>query len=515
VAPDWSSVYAELSRRGDALTPAEFDQLAVAAYLLGRDDDTVRAFERAHAGHAAANDVGAAARSAYWLGVTLFLRGEMAPGGGWMARAARLAEEADDRECQALLLVPDFLGALDGGDAPRADELTREMLALAAGSRDHDVLAMVHLSRGQALLLAGACGDAMKLFDEVMVAVMAGEVSPIPAGLAYCIVVDACMQGCDVRRASEWTDALNRWCDAQPDLVPYRGQCLVHRSQVLQYRGAWDDAITEAAHAERHLTDPPHPALGMALYQQGELRRLRGEFAEAERFYRLASAHGRDPRPGLALLRLAEGNADAAVATIQRMLPESESQFDRPAVLLAAVEVLAATGDLAAARAAADELAAVAASGDAVMLRAMSDYAAGCVAADPRAGLAALRRALTAFRELGIAYEEARVRVKIADACAALGDADTQGFELDAARDVFARLGAAPDLAALGADAPSDDLPITGREVEVLQLVAKGMTNREIAGALVLSEHTVARHLQNIFLKLGVSSRAAATAYAY
>jgi DNA-binding NarL/FixJ family response regulator len=515
VAPDWSSVYADLSGRADELAPGELDQLAVAAYLLGRDDESVRAFERAHAGHAAAGDVRLAARSAYWLAVTLILRGEMAPGGGWMARAARLAEEVDDDEVRALLLVPDLLGALDSGDAARADAVTCQMLELSAASQDPDVLAITHLSRGQALLLGGAGRDAMNLFDEVMVGVMAGEVSPIPAGLAYCIVVDCCMQACDVRRASEWTDALSRWCDAQPDLVPYRGQCLVHRSQVLQFRGAWDEAIEEAAHAERHLSDPPHPALGMALYQQGELRRLRGDYAGAEGFYRSASAHGRDPRPGLALLRMAQGKTDAAAATLERMLGESELQLDRAVVVVAAVDVLLAVGDLASARAAADELAAIAGAGDVALLHAMSDYASGCIASDAGTALVALRRSLAAFRELGSSYDEARVRVKIAGVCAALGDVDTQSIELDAARDVFTRLGAAPDLAALGGRAPADDLPITDREVEVLKLVAKGMTNREIAAALVLSEHTIARHLQNIFLKLGVSSRSAATAYAY
>jgi DNA-binding NarL/FixJ family response regulator len=346
---------------------------------------------------------------------------------------------------------------------------------------------------------------------------MAGEVSPIPAGLAYCIVVDCCMQSCDLRRASEWTDALSRWCATQPGLVPYRGQCLVHRSLVLLFRGAWEEAITEAAHAERHLTDPPHPALGMALYQQGELRRLRGDFAEAERFYRSASAHGRDPRPGLALLRLAEGSTDAAAATLRRMLQESEQQLDRPAVLMAAVDVLLAAGDVPGAQQAATALAAVAAAADAALLRAMADYAAGRLALASGAygdALVALRSSLAGFRELGSAYDGARVRVLIAEACAALGDTDSSAFELDAARAVFARLGAAPDLSPLDAP-PAADLPITDREVEVLKLVATGMTNREIAATLVLSEHTVARHLQNIFLKLDISSRAAATAYAY
>jgi DNA-binding CsgD family transcriptional regulator len=328
----------------------------------------------------------------------------------------------------------------------------------------------------------------------------------------------------DLRRAAEWTEALQAWCASQPDLVPYRGQCLVHRAQVLQAHGAWSDALAEADRASRWLAEPVHPARGLALYQQGELHRLRGEFADAEQAYREASRLGREPVPGFALLRLAEGNVEAAAVAVKRVVEESRGRFDHPAVLAAGVEIMLAADDLGTARSMTDELAEVAAGFDAPMVAAMVDYAAGTVLlveGDAPAALAALRRARGAWQELAMPYEEGRARAFIGVACEALGDHDAAALELDAARATFEHLGARPDLERLATlmhdrvPAQPHPTPLTERECEVLRHVATGKTNREIATALTISEHTVGRHLQNIFLKLGLSSRAAATAYAY
>jgi DNA-binding CsgD family transcriptional regulator len=354
-----------------------------------------------------------------------------------------------------------------------------------------------------------------------MVLVTSNEVSPVLAGIVYCGVVDSCMEAGDLRRAAQWTDALERWCADQPDLVPYRGQCLVHRSQVLAAKGEWLEASTAADLACRRLSEPLHPALGLALYQQGDLHRLRGELAAAEEAYRAAGLHGKDPMPGFALLRLAQGDVAAATAAAHRLAAEHREAGSMAAPVLAAVvEILIASGDTAGARAVADDLVALAGASDLPLVQATVAFATGLVKLandDASAALAAFRRACQLWHELEMPYETARTRVGIARACAALGDDDACALELDAARAIFARLGAGPELARLDA-APVDEsrrAGLTGRECEVLRQVAAGRTNRQIAAELSISEHTVARHLQNIFLKLGLASRAAATAYAY
>jgi ATP/maltotriose-dependent transcriptional regulator MalT len=345
-----------------------------------------------------------------------------------------------------------------------------------------------------------------------------GEVSPIPAGIIYCAVVDGCVEACDLRRAAEWTEALRRWCDDQPDLVPYRGQCMVHRSQVLLAQGSWADAATEAELACRRLADPLHPALGLAHYQRGELHRLRGELDAAAEAYREASRCGHDPVPGFALLRLAEGDVDGAVRAVRRMLDEHGVGPARSGLLAAAVEARLAAGDTAEAGELAEELGELAAAMGTEMVSAFAEHARGTVllaSGDVPAAIAALRAACKTWRDLQMPYEVARTRFQLGVAYRAVGDDDAAELELDGARATFQSLGAAVELARIEAAAPAEPGVLTGRERQVLRLVASGKTNREIAGELVISEHTVSRHLQNMFMKLGVTSRAAATAYAY
>ncbi|HEY8547601.1 MAG TPA: helix-turn-helix transcriptional regulator, partial [Acidimicrobiales bacterium] len=496
-----------------------------------------------------------AGRCAFWLGFGLLLRGEEARGGGWLARAERLAEDVraggGESVARGLLLVPVAMFAMEEGDTARAAATADEIVDLGRRHDDLDVLTLGLLCRGEAMVRQGDVAPGLKALDEAMVAVTTGEVSPVPAGIVYCAVIAACVAVFDLRRAAEWTGALHDWCAAQPDLVPYRGQSLVHRSQVLQAHGEWAEALAEAERARRHLSEPPHPAVGMALYQQGELHRLRGELAAAEEAYRAASRHGMEPVPGFALLRLAEGNVDAAATAARRMVDEGRGRPEHPTVLAAAVEVLVAAGDVDGARAAAGELDALATRLDAALPRAMADQAQGVVllaGGDAAAALGPLRRACEAWRALGMPYECARSQVGVARACRGLGDHDAADLALDAARTVLERLGARPALAELarwergaagvGSDAGAGagtataeaatatgagDRVVAGakaaglsdRECQVLRLVAAGKTNRAIAEELIVSPHTVARHVQNIFTKLGVSSRAAATAHAY
>jgi DNA-binding CsgD family transcriptional regulator len=293
---------------------------------------------------------------------------------------------------------------------------------------------------------------------------------------------------------------------------------MVHRSQVLLAQGSWADAATEAEVARQRLADPLHPALGLAHYQRGELHRLRGELDAAAEAYREASRCGHDPVPGFPLLRLAEGDVDGAVRAARRMLDEHGPGPARAALLAAAVEVRLAAGDTAGAAELADELGELAAAMGTEMVSALADYGRGTVllaSADAPSAIAALRAACKVWRDLQMPYEVARTRFQLGVAYRAAGDDDAADLELDAARAAFESLGAAVDLARIVSTAPAKHGVLTERECEVLRLVAAGKTNREIAAELVISEHTVSRHLQNMFMKLGVTSRAAATAYAY
>jgi len=523
---DWKAALAGLTdaARDGPLDAGDHERMAVCAYLIGDDETTERAWESAHRAALEAGDHATAARCAFWLAMCLMLRGHTARARGWLTRAEREVEAAG-HECATAgyVLVPAFLGALDHGDAATANDLALRVTEIAARVDDADLRAFGTLAHGQALVALGDVAGGTSRFDEVMVSVTADEVGPITSGIVYCAVILECMQLFDLPRASEWTDALSTWCDSQPDLVPYRGQCLVHRSQLQQSTGAWRDAMRSAVAARARLVDPPHPALGFAHYQEAELHRLVGAFDESEAAYREASLHGHDPMPGLALLELARGDATAAAASIRRALLEAGGTA-RPAVLSAAVEILRADGDAAGARAAAEELAEIAASHASEVLGAMAAHARGVMLAmdgELPSALASLRAAATAWQSLRMPYESARTAVALGLACAALGDGRSAALELDRARRTFEALGATPDLQrldALAAGRPDDTHPdalLSAREREVLAHVAAGETNREIAEALVISQHTVGRHLENIFAKLGVSSRAAATSYAY
>ena len=522
----WRQAHAELTAADsvEPLEPADLERLAIAAHLVGRDDDAAAAWARTYQRAAARDDPARAVRAAFWIGMTLGQRGELSQAGGWLARAQHLIEESGRDIVEAgYLLVPPALHRLMTGDPAAAYAGFEQAGAIADRFGDVDLATLGRLGRGQSLVAMSETARGVGLLDEAMVAVVAGEASPMIAGLVYCAVIDACQSIFDLRRAQEWTAALTDWCATQPDLVPFRGQCLVYRAELLRFHGAWRDADVETRRARDWLTGPPlDPAVGEALYQQAELDRLRGSPGKAERAYREASRFGRRPEPGIALLRLAQGKPDAAWATIRRALDEADDAMTRWRLLEPAVEVALAVGDLATARAEADELAGIALRWGAPLLVAMAERADGTVTlaeGDARTALASLRRAWTHWQELDAPYEAARVRVQVGLACRALGDDDTAELEFDAARQVFRALGAAPDVRRVDAlstsvqSSPANRL--SGRELEVLRLVAAGRTNREIAAELVISERTVDRHVSNLFVKLDVSTRSAATAYAY
>jgi ATP/maltotriose-dependent transcriptional regulator MalT len=388
---------------------------------------------------------------------------------------------------------------------------------------DRDLVALAMVEQGQALVRQGRVADGLRLVDETMVAVTAEELSPVIAGIVYCTMIAFCRGVFELGRAQAWTDAHTRWCERQPDMVAYRGTCLVHRAEIMTMAGAWSDALQEVRRAEGYTRGALNERVaGQAAYLRGDLCLLRGELGRAEEAYREASRRGREPQPGLALLRLEQGQGEAAAAALDRALGEVAEPLGRAALLPAYIEILLPAGDVEQARAACQELADVAERQGSHALGAMADYARGAVllaAGDARSALVALRRACAAWRELGAPRETARTRVLVGEACAGVGDLDTAAMELEAARETFAKLGAAPALARVESLArrlaDREVHGLTARELQILGALATGQTNREIAAALMISDHTVRRHIQNIFAKLGVSSRAAATAFAF
>jgi DNA-binding CsgD family transcriptional regulator len=522
----WLDAYESLSHADQAapLGAEDLELLATSAYMLGRDDDYVSGLERAHHAYLNAGEAMRAVRCAFWLGMNLALRGEMGRATGWLGRAQRLVErEEDDCVERGYLLVPVMLRHEAIGDWEAAYAAAADAAEIGERFGDADLLALAVHEQGLVLVNQGRVEEGLGLVDEAMVAVTAGELSPIVTGIVYCSVITGCQEVYALHRAQEWTAALTQWCEEQPDMVAFSGRCLVHRAEIMELHGAWRDALDEARRArQRCVQGKNQSAAAQAFYRQGEVHRLQGRFSAAEEAYRDASWCGWEPQPGLALLWLAQGNDDAAAAAIRRVVGETTEPLKRARLLPAYVEIMLAVGDAQEARNACRELEEISARYESGMLGAMVAHAEGAVdlaEGDAWAALLALRRAWQVWQELEVPYEAARVRVLLGLACRALGDDDTAALELEAARGVFAQLGAEPDLARVDSLARStvsaDAHRLTARELQVLRLVAAGETNKAIAAELILSERTVDRHVSNIFTKLGVSSRAAATAYAY
>ncbi len=522
----WMDAYESLSHadKADLLGAKDLEMLATSAYMLGRDDDSLGYLERAHHVNLDDGEAMRAVRCAFWVGINLALRGEMSRATGWLGRAQRLVER-EEGDCveRGYLLVPVMLRHEATGDWEAAYAAATEAAEIGERFDDADLLALAMHEQGLILVNQGRVEEGLGLVDEAMVAVTAGELSPIVTGIVYCSVISGCQEVYALRRAQEWTAALTRWCEAQPDMVSFTGRCLVHRAEIMELHGAWQEALEEARRARLRCEQGKNgSATAQAFYRQGEVHRLQGRFSAAEEAYRDASRCGFEPQPGLALLRLTQGNDDAASATIRRAVGETTEPLKRARLLPAYVEIMLTVGDVDEARIACRELEEISARYESGMLGAMVAHAEGAIdlaGGDARAALLALRRAWQAWQELEVPYEAARVRVLVGLACRALGDDDTAELELEAARGVFEQLEAVPDLAradSLTHRAPSTDAHgLTPRELQVLRLVAAGQTNKAIAAELVLSGRTVDRHVSNIFSKLGVSSRAAATAYAY
>lgn len=522
----WADAYRSLSLADLAgpLGVEDLELLAKSAYLIGREDEYLRALDRAHHAYLDAGECAHGARSAFWIGLCLLFRGEAGPATGWFGRAQRLVErEGLDCAEQGYLLLPLVERQLSDSDSQAAYATAVRAADIGERFEESDLIACARHLQGRALMQQGQVERGLALLDEAMVAVIAGELSPLMTGLIYCSVIDSCLEAYALARAREWTSALAQWCAEQPQLVSFTGTCLVHRAEVMQLNGAWPDAIEEARRACTGFSrGVEQQAPGAAFYQQGEVHRLRGEFKAAEEAYRQASHRGFDPQPGLALLRMTQGRANDAAAAIRRVTTSTRDKLQRTRLLPAYVEIMLAMGDIQEARSASRELDEIADAHDIRVLRAIAAHSRGSVElaeGDAGAAVRSLRGAFETWQQVEAPYPAARVRELVGLACRALDDDDGARLELEAARVVFERLGALPDLARvdlLAKNAPPAQLHgLTAREMQVLRLVAAGKTNKAIAAELFLSHRTVDRHVSNVFDKLDVTSRAAATNYAH
>ena len=356
----WATAYERLSAVDPrTLEDADCLALSTAAFLAGDREASARALQESYRRHTEAGALLAAARDTFWLGLLYNTSGNVMVGNGWAARGARLLQDVDpDAAEHGYLWVHQMYGHIFTGEFLAAHELAVRIAE--TGRRCHDAnLVSVGLScEGRLLIYLGQVREGLALLDEAMVGLADPDVSPILAGHSYCSMVEACQEIADYRRMAEWTTALTEWCRMQPEMVPFTGQCAVHRAQIMRSQGALPEALEELALAiTRYAAEGATPAAGLALYERGEVLRIQGDLAGAAAAFQEAAALGRDPQPGQSLLSLAKGNGAAAAASMRRLLEETQERVQRTAQLPAAVEVLLAVDDVAAARAAADELA--------------------------------------------------------------------------------------------------------------------------------------------------------------
>jgi DNA-binding NarL/FixJ family response regulator len=515
----WTEAYEGFlaARQEVPLDADDLSALARAAWWLGLMDASLAVAEEAYGRYLEASDNRPAAMRAFDIAYAYFLRGNEAVGGGWVSRAQRLVADEPDCPEQGYLLYFAVETSLDGGEETMAK--ARQVQDFGRRHADRNLVAAGMVGEGRVLIKLGRAQEGLALLDEGMLEASSPDMSPIWAGNIYCHLMAACYELGDIRRAAAWTQSTAEWCDRMAPAVLFKGISRVHRAQVMQIRGAWTQAQDEA---ERVCEDVAHIHIGIVAegrYQIGEIRRLRGDLEGAEDAYRQGHHLGRDPQPGLALLRLAQGRTEAAAALIRTALAGVTDRLARARLLAAQVEIAIAAGDPATASVAADELDAVAWTYRSAGLQATAKRSRGSIllaTGRTEEALSILRSACSGWTELEAPYDCAKVRVLLARAYRQLGDIDSSERELDAARSAFEELGAELDAReAAGEHRASLPNGLTEREGEVLALVAAGSTNRQIADELFLSQKTVARHVSNIFTKLDVTTRTAAARFAF
>jgi ATP/maltotriose-dependent transcriptional regulator MalT len=518
----WGEAF-EAFARADQLHPLGPDELelwASACYLVGRADGAIDVLSRAYDSRLDGGDTVRAARTAFWIIFMLMEEGERARAGGWISRSEQLIDRLPD-DSVALgykLSLEGYQQVAIHGDFVAAQATAETVIELMRRAGDHDIMTLALNVKGRALIREGRIDAGMAVLDEAMLAATTGRLSPIVVGAVYCSLIEACEEVVALRRAQEWTDELASWCERQKGELPFTAQCLIHRSKIHRRHGDLEEAEAAARRAcERYARTTYDLGTGRALYELAEVQRMSGRLEDSEDTYRQASRSGVDPQPGLALLRLAQGEIETAAASMRRLVAETIGAVERIGLLPAHVEVMLAVGDLDTAAKATAELAEHASTYGTDALRAEAAYAEGAVTlagGDPGSALVKLRQALHGWMSLDAPYQAARTHVLIGQACHQLGDEDTGALEMHAARRQFAELGV-PDPTSRTRPGPETDHGLTTREMEVLRLLATGKTNQAIAEHLLIAVKTVDRHVSSILTKLGVASRTAAVAHAY
>ena len=517
----WVDDYRRLSgSEPAALAAEELEDLADAAWMVCRLEESMATRQEAYVRYLAARDDRPAARVAWRLFWEHLYGGETVVAMGWLRRARRhLAAVPEDAE-HGFVALADAELAMNRGSLDEAE--ARAGWAIEVGDR-HGAQGIVALGlalQGRILIAQGRHEEGCASLDEAMTLVLSGQLDDYFAGAVYCAVIAECREIADIRRGGEWTAAARSWCASLPATTPFHGICRVHRGEILCLRGVWDEAETEIRTAGDELAAFKPGSAAEAFAALGELCRRRGDLSGAEDAFRRAHQLGGDPQPGLALVRLAQGRAAAASTALRGALADtSRAPMKRAELLAALVEAALTTGDVAVAQDAADKLCSIADALDRPAAHARAKLARGAVRLANRdlgRAMGDLRAACAVWHELGLPYEEAKTRLLIGSVAKEMGDEEGSMLEIRAACVGFEHLGAGEDLrrATAALDRRARPAGLTAREIEVLRLLAAGGTNREIAADLVISEHTVGRHVQNVFTKLGVSSRAAATAFA-
>jgi len=521
---DWQSAYdaarPTASPEPEAVQATRLDARAEAAWWLGQMDECIETREAAYAIFDRAGDARAAAHCAVRLWEHYNFRAQPNIAGAWLRRARRSL--GGDTECAVYgSVVLREVEVMHGrGDLEIAATLAGEVIELARRLHATDLEAEGLQTLGRILIDQGKPRVGLEHLDEAMLFAVEGRLGPYSTGKVYCSLISACEELGDHGRASEWTDATMRWSDRHPFAV-FPGLCRVHRAWALQCRGEWTRAEQEVTLACEELSGVSRAHAAMGYAELGEVRRRLGDLDGAEESFREAETLSGRPQPGLALLRLAQGRLDAATSIVSQALEDSTwNRLTRAKLLPARVQIAVAAGDDETAHQAAAELEAIAEDFDSPALRAGAAQAHGRVQlarGDTTSASTHLRRALERWQQLDVPYEVATTRLLLGQACRNAGDEEGALGSFAAAETIFEHLGATLDVRTTRDLHSASSFPdgVTEREMEVLRLVAAGRSNRDIATALFLSERTVARHLSNIFTKIGVSSRSAATAYAF